>query len=121
MENAVKKIAEVFFEILGPLILAFAGWLAHRGIKLFESKTKIDVPVKQEAQVDAWVVAGIAYAEEKVRNVIKANGRLTGPQKLESAVGFVFDLAQKNGWVEWTRDLLAAKIEAKLNTERTEE
>lgn len=119
METAVSQIANLAIEILGPLLLALAGWLAHRGIKLFEVKTKIDVPVRQEAQVDAWILMGMHYAEEKARQATKAvAAKITGPEKLEVAAGFALDLAEKNGWIDWTRDRLKAKIEAKLHALR---
>jgi Bacteriophage holin of superfamily 6 (Holin_LLH) len=119
MENAVAQITSIAIQTLAPILLALSGWLAHRLIKAFESKTKIDVPVKQEAQVDAWIEAGIHYAEEKAHQAAKsATAKITGPEKLEAAASFALDLAEKNGWIEWTRERLKAKIEAALNSER---
>jgi hypothetical protein len=117
--HAITTATDLAIQILGPLLLALSGWLAHRLTAAFEAKTKIDIPAKQEAQIDAWVTAGIHYAEEKARNAAKAaDAKITGGEKLEAAAGFALDMVQKAGWVGWTRDHLKAKIEAKLNASR---
>lgn len=116
MESTIVKLADLAIQTLAPILLALSGWLAHRLIKAFETKTKIDVPAKQEAQIDGWIEAGIRLAEEKAHKAVKAKAdKITGPEKLEAAASFALDLAQKNGWVDWTRDRLKSKIEAKLN------
>jgi hypothetical protein len=119
MESSLVSLTDLAIQTLSPILLALSGWLAHRLIKAFETKTKIDVPVKQEAQIDAWIASGIRYAEEKAYQAVKAKAdKITGPEKLETAVGFALDLAKKNGWVDWTRERLAAKVEALVNVEK---
>lgn len=116
MESSLLKLTDLAIQTLAPILLALSGWLAHRLIKAFESKTKIDVPVRQEAQIDAWIAAGIRLAEEKAYQAVKSqSAKITGPEKLETAVGFALDLAEKNGWIDWTKDRLKAKIESALN------
>jgi hypothetical protein len=116
MESTVVKLADLAIQTLAPILLALSGWLAHRLIKAFEARTKIDVPAKQEVMIDAWIAAGIRLAEEKAHQAVKAGAStITGPEKLEAAAGFVLDLAEKNGWIDWTRERLKSKIEAKLN------
>jgi hypothetical protein len=119
MENSLVTVADLAIQTLAPILLALSGWIAHRLIKVFEAKTKIDVPVRQEAQIDTWIAAGVRYAEEKGYQAVKAKAdKITGPEKLETAVGFALDLAQKNGWIDWTKDRLKAKVEALINVEK---
>jgi hypothetical protein len=89
---------------------------------MFEAKTGIDVPAKQEALIDGWIAEGIRLAEEKAHQAAqKAEAKITGHEKLEAAAGFVLDMAEKNGWVDWTRDRLKAKIDAKINVVKARE
>ena len=120
MENSsLATVADLAIQTLAPILLALSGWLAHRLIKAFESKTKIDVPVKQEAQVDAWIASGIRYAEEQAYKAVQVKAAtITGPEKLEAAVSFAMNLAQKNGWIDWTRARLASKVEALVNVHK---
>jgi len=92
--------------------------LAHKLIRTFETKTGIDIPAKEEAMVDAWVSQGIRLAEEKAHQAgKKADTKMAGHEKLEHAASFALDMAEKNGWIAWTRDRLKAKIEAALNVQ----
>lgn len=119
MESSLVALAHTAIQTLSPILLALSGWLAHRLIKVFETKTKIDIPAKQEAQVDAWIATGIRAAEEKAYQAVKAKAdKITGPEKLEAAISFALGMAEKNGWLDWTRDKLQAKIEAKLNIDK---
>jgi hypothetical protein len=119
MESSLVQITDLAIQTLSPILLALSGWLAHRLIKAFEIKTKLDVPAKQEAQIDAWIAAGIRAAEEKAYQAVKAKSdKITGPEKLETAIGFVLGMAEKNGWVDWTKDLLKAKVEALINVDK---
>ena len=119
MENSITTLADLAIQTLAPILLALGGWLAHRVIRAIEAKTKIDVPVRQEAQIDTWIAAGVRLAEEKAYQAVKANAaKITGPEKLETAVGFALDLAQKNGWIDWTKARLAAKVEALINVDK---
>jgi len=114
--QVITQIVDLAFQILSPVVLALGGYLAHRAIKAFEAKTKLDLPSKQEDMVDTWIADGIRYAEEKAHQAAKRkDADLSGHEKLEAAAGYALDMAKKAGWIDWTRDLLKAKIEAKVN------
>jgi len=114
-ENALQRTTDMAFQVLTPVVIIFATWLAHRLVKLFEKKTGIDVPAAQEAQIDGWIEQGIHYAEQKSRAKIKnAEDGLNGPDKLEHAADFVLSFIEAKKYPEWTRDLVKGKIEAKL-------
>jgi len=117
--TALTQVTTAALEVLVPVVIIFATWGAHRLIRLFETKTKIDVPQKQEDQIDAWIDRAILLAAEKARQKIHAKTEaLKGPEKLEIAADFVYDLAQSRGWISWTKDLLKQKIEASLGIKR---
>lgn len=117
--NALQRVTDMAFEVLTPLLILFATWLAHRAVKTFEKKTGIDVPTAQEEQIDKWVDQGIHWAEEKSRSKIKAKeAKLTGPEKLEHAADFVLSFIEAKKYHEWTRDLVKGKVEAKLGVQR---
>ena len=112
----LTHLTDIAFQILAPIALALGGYLAHRVAKAIESRFKIDIPDAQEKMVDQWIAQGIRYAEEKAHQAAqKGDAKWTGNEKLEAAAGFALDFAEKNGWVEWTRDLLKAKVDAKIN------
>ena len=118
-ENLVQRITEMAFQIITPIIALFAMWAANRLIGVFEKKTGFDIPDKQEKAVEGLIEQGILFAEEKSRSAIKAKAdKLSGPDKLEAAGGYVLDIVKANGWVGWTRDRINKKIEAKLGYHR---
>lgn len=113
------QLTDAAFRILVPVVTLFAMWGAHRAIAVFEAKTKIDVPDKQEAKIDGWIEDAIHWAEEKSRNAIKHKAeKLRGPEKLESAADFVMGFVESRGWIDWTRAKIEHKIEAKLGVKR---
>jgi len=117
--NIATRISELAFQVLTPIITAFAMWATHRLIAVFEKKTKIDIPAAQEEMIDKWIEQAIHYAtEQSYKKVAGKAAKLTGPEKLEQAVGFVLAFAQAQGWVQWTKDKLANKIEARLGVHR---
>lgn len=117
--NATVKIIEITLTILTPALGLFLLWGARKVIQFAERKTGIDLPVKQEKQIDAWILQAIAFAEEKARKASKSKlSKVTGPEKLELAADYVIDLIQKAGWDTWARDKLKNRIEALLNIER---
>lgn len=112
----VTHLVDLALQILAPLVVVLAGYLANRLVKVLEAKTGVDIPEKQEAMLDTYIQDGIRYAEEKAHQAAKrADAKLTGHEKLEAATSFVLHYVEKNGWVEWTRDRLKAKIDAKIN------
>lgn len=117
--NSLQRLTEMAFQVLTPVITLFAMWAAHRLIKVFEAKTGLDIPDKQEARIDDWIEQGIHWAEEKSRAAVqRKEAKLSGPEKLESAADFVLDLIDAKGWVGWTRDQIKAKTEAALGIHR---
>jgi len=119
MDSTASQVAEVVVQILTPVLITLAGWLAHRLVAVFEKKTGIDVPKKQEDMIDTWIESGIYYAEEKSRSLIKEKAnKLKGPEKLEIAGKFVLDMVKKNGWDAWTKEAVLAKVEGSLGMHR---
>lgn len=117
--TATERIVDFVLSIAAPVLSMVALWLGHRVIKVFEDKTKLDIPASVEARIDEWVKQGVAYAEEKARQAAKAKaGKLVGPAKLEEAVGFVLDMAEQNGIDTLARDKVIKLVEAKLNLTR---
>lgn len=118
-QNALSQVIDLIFQILLVVLPVVATWLAHRGIAIIEKKTKISVPDAVEAKIDEWISQGIWFAAEKSHKKIKEKTmKLSGSEKLEEAADFVLDLAQSRGWVEWSKDRIKAKIEAKIGKER---
>lgn len=117
--TVASQAAELALQVLTPILVALAAWLAHRIVGVFEKKTGIDIPEKQEAQIDKWIEAGIHLAEEKSRSLVKSKAsKLEGPQKLEVAGTFVMGMISKNGWDDWAQSWILDKIEAQLGTNR---
>lgn len=117
--NALTQTTDVVFDILGVVLPVVAVWLVHRAIAVWERRTKIDVPGAVEARIDEWVEKGIHLATEKSHQLADSKvSKLTGPEKLETAADFVFDLAQTRGWIDWSKDRIKAKIEAQLGAHR---
>lgn len=117
--NAVTNFTELAFQILTVVLPIIAVWLTHRGLAVFEKKSGINVPDSIESRIDGWIEEGIHLAAEKARQKIRAKtAELTGPEKLEEAAQYVFDLAQSRGWIEWTKVKIKNKIEAHLGIHR---
>jgi hypothetical protein len=118
-DSAAARIGQDVLEILKPILAALVGWVVFKLTRTFEAKTGIDVPQKYEDQVNAWVNQGIAYAEEKARQYVLAKGNtITGPEKLELALGFVLDLADQYKLTTYAKDKIVKKIEAMLGMSR---
>jgi hypothetical protein len=121
MDSSIaSQVAGVALQVLTPILVALAGWLAHRIVKVVESKTGIDIPDKQEAKINGWIEEGIHFAEEKSRSYIKEKAnKLKGPEKLEIAGDFVMAMIEKNGWDDWAKDAIVKKIESSLGAHRS--
>jgi len=112
-QTAVTQTSQLAIQILVPVVIIFATWLAHRLIALLESKLKINVPNSIEDKIDEWVAQGVVLAAEKSHQKLKEKTeKLKGPEKLETAADYVFTLASARGWDTWTKDVIKAKIES---------
>jgi hypothetical protein len=121
-DNALTRSVDIVFQILMVVLPLIAVWLVHRGLAMFEKKAGIDVPHSIERKIDGWVKAGIHLAAERShKKITEKTGKLTGPEKLEEAADFVFDLANARGWIEWTKEKIKAKIEAQLGLHRADD
>jgi hypothetical protein len=123
-QSSVSQAVTLVVQILMPVIAVLGTWFAHRVIKTFEMKTGIDVPAKQEAQIDSWVESGIRFAEEKAHQAAQraaGTAKLAGHEKLEHAASFIMGMVEKNGWDDWARDTIKAKVEARLNVTKERE
>ncbi len=117
--NALTKIVTLAFEILTIVLPLFVGWLAHRGIKVAEKKTGVNVPDAIEAKIDEWIEQGIHLAAEKSYQKVKAKTeKLSGPEKLEVAVDYAWELAQNRGYIDWTKEKIRDKTEALVGIHR---
>lgn len=117
--SAATQLTQLAFQIAEPIVLVLGAWVAHRVVKIFESKTGIDIPDKQEAKIDQWIEQGIILAAEKSYQKVKGKTeKLKGPEKLEEAADFVFAFASSRGWDTWTKDKIKAKIESSIGAHR---
>lgn len=117
--SALSRVTDIAFEILTPVLALFAMWAAHRLIGVFEKKTGIDVPARQEELIDKWIRQGVHRAEEWSHKKVKEKtDALTGPEKLEISATFVLDLIEAQGWPGWTSDRIKDRVEAMLGAER---
>lgn len=117
--GALSRFLDAIIDVVAPAIGLVALWLARKGIKLFEEKSKIDVPDKIEARIEAWAEQGIALAEEKGRKAAKEGTEdIKGPEKLEMAANFVLDMMSQYDFFGWTRAQIENKLEAKLQLAR---
>jgi hypothetical protein len=117
--SLASQAASVALQVVTPILVVLAGWLAHRIVGVIEKKTGIDIPDKQEAKIDGWIEQGILFAEEKSRSYIKEKAnKLKGPEKLELAGDFVMAMIEKNGWDDWAKDAIVNKIEGSLGAHR---
>jgi hypothetical protein len=112
----LTQIVDQVTQILVPVLAALICALAHKAVKAFSAKTGVAVSAAQEATIDGWIDSGIRYAEEKAHQAAqKGDSKITGHEKLEAAAGFAVDMVKRAGWDTWTRDMLKAKIDAKIN------
>ena len=117
--NAATQTAGMVIEILAAVLVIVLSALARKAVKALEAKTGVDVPDKMEAKIDAWVDQGIHLAAEKsYKKVKEGTEKLTGPEKLEEAAGFVLGMVKMRGWDEWTKDKIVAKVDAAIGTHR---
>lgn len=111
----LAKILDFCLTVAAPVATMFAMWIAHRVVKLFEDKAKVQIPAQWQTAIDDWVSKGVAFAEQKAETAIKNGGdKLKGPEKLEMAVGFVLDMAQQHGLDALARDKIIKLVEAEL-------
>jgi hypothetical protein len=114
--SAFSSIVDEGIKLVAAILLVLATWGAQRLIRLFVAKAKIDIPAKQEEQIDAWVRQGIAYAESKSSAKLKElTVAMRGPEKLEAALAYVIGAMATSGAFDYGRDLLVRKIEALLH------
>lgn len=117
--NVLTRVTELAFQILAVVATVFAMWAANKLIKLFEDKTKMDIPERQEALLQSVLDEGIHYASEQGYKLLKdKTGRLTGPQLLETAGDYVLDEAYKRGLPELGSDYVRRRLEARLGIKR---
>ena len=117
--SALSRVVGILYDFLGVVLMLLGTYAAKKGVNAVEAWLKIDVPDKVERRIDDWIEDGIALAEEKARSATTNHtNKVTGPEKLELAADFVLDLAKDRGYIEWTRNKIKSKIEAKLNKKR---
>jgi hypothetical protein len=117
--SLASQAAEVALQVLTPILIIVGTYFAHRLVKVFEAKSGIDIPDRQEVKIDEWIEAGIHFAEEKSRSYIKEKAnKLKGPEKLELAGDFVMAMIKKNGWDNWAKEAIVTKIEGSLGAHR---
>lgn len=111
-------LLKIIFSVLGVV----GTWLAIKGVKYFEKKTKIDIPAASEKALFDWADQAVGFAHEKSHQALKSTGRkLDGSEKLSLATGFVLDLVKKHNYDVIAETKLKDYVEAKLGTKRLEE
>jgi hypothetical protein len=117
--TTLSEILSQVLKLVAAVLMVVVPWLTHKIISAFETKSKIDIPQKQEDLINKWVEQGVHLAEEKARNWVKEKRvRMPGGAKAETALDYVWDMVQRSGIMDWTREMLIAKIDAKVNEKR---
>lgn len=120
-DPALYTLLSTLIDIVAPVLMVLAGWIAWKLTKIFEAKTGYDVPANLEARLDAWAAQGVAYAEEQGRKALKANqDKLEMGAKKELALGYILDMAKTAGVPDLARDKLEKLVEAKVAMSRKE-
>jgi hypothetical protein len=115
LSQIFTEALKIIVAIAVPLVLA----LVHRGLSVLKEKTGIDIPAQQEQLIDRWVDQAVHLAEERARKwMTEQRFTLPSGSKANIAIDFVWDHVQRAGLVDWSRDQLVAKIEAKVNSKR---
>jgi len=105
-------------EVASALLLVLLAWASAKASAWMKAKTGIEV----NAMLSSFAMQGIAFAEEKAHQAVKANGeKLRGPEKLELALQFAIDLAEANGLPKKAQEKLSDYIEARLGLDRPSE
>lgn len=111
---AAGPIASVLQDAIGiaagGLLIAITG-LITIGLQRLAAKWKVQIPAVWMQSANAWVDKGIHYAEEWAKNHA---AEVSGPDKLEAAVGFVLKFTDDKKLKEMTAEKLKAFIEARL-------
>ena len=117
--NALTRVAYIAFQVLVPVLTAFAMYLANKLVTVFEKKTGIDISFKNEHFIHGWISDAIHLAEEWSYKQTKTKAaKFTGPEKIELAADFVLDMIDRYNLAGWTRDKVIKAIEARLGTLR---
>lgn len=117
--TTLSEVLSQAVKLLAAVLMIVVPWLVKRAIEAVETKAKIDIPQQQEVLIDKWVEQGVHFAEEKARTWIRQKRvRMPGGAKAETALDYVWDLVQRSGLVDCTREMLVAKIDAKVNQKR---
>jgi len=114
-----QALAEHTLTILVTLLTPVLLVLVNKAIKVFESKTKIDVADRYEALIDECVRSGIAFAHEQSRKALKADQPpVPSDEKRIMAVELAVSKLETLGVIEQDAEVLAQLVDAKLNQER---
>jgi len=116
----VKIVGENLLPIVVTIIMPILVVLARKGIKWLEKKLDFDMSVENENLLLEYVQQGVAYAEEKAMQKLKVDpaDMTPGQKKLDTALEFVREQVQRQGWDELAGEKLARLIEAALNKQR---
>lgn len=96
--------------------------LLVRIIGYFEKKTKIDIPAATEKMLFDWADQAIGLAHEKAHQVLQDQGKvLGGNEKLNVALQFILDIANKYNLADVAKDKLEDYINAKLGSRRMDD
>lgn len=113
-------LLDALVQLSAPLLTAVLGVLSTWAVRKLTRKWDVE---KQESAIrltEGLVVAGVAYAEEQARKVLRAGRTKTeSAQKLQNAVDFVQQQLDQSGLPGVARTELVTMIEAKLQQERS--
>lgn len=112
-------LLDFLLQLVAPIAMAVITTLAAIAVRKWGSKLDAD---KQEALIrltDGIVTAGISFAEEQGRKVLRADKVKTGSaSKLQMAVDFIQGQLDQSGLPQVGKDELIKLIESRLHQER---
>jgi hypothetical protein len=106
----VAIVAAVLVRITPSLVAAINTWV--------EQRMKLEIPEQARMLEIKAARYAIHYAEEQARKGLTAVAGTDPPGKIDHAVAWFLEYAERMKWNEWTADRAQRIIESVLNIER---
>ena len=116
--GALSRVVDKLIEVAAGVLAILIPYVLWKVRAFVEKKTKIDIPEKTEAMLEAWAMKGLHYAKEIAHQKTKENITLKGPEKLELALKFGLDLAEEHKIDKKAKEKLEKYVHAKLGEAR---
>lgn len=112
--EVVQAVLPLVVSIAAPVLSALLAGVCWKFMKKFNIQTSAD----QQKQLDALILRGINYAEQKAYVALKSKGSLLpSDSKLWMAISFIEEQVKASGLDKRARDYLIKLVESKLGEE----